>query len=83
MTKIQTFVASLMLIVVLSMSALAGDMNTPPCAPGDINTPPCSSAQLVTDEPTNLEQTPTSPAVEPVVISMIAEAAVAAVLSVW
>ena len=41
---------SLTLLCALSMTALAGDTNSPPCVPGDTNSPPCASAQYTTDD---------------------------------
>jgi hypothetical protein len=41
---------SVTLLCVLSMTAFAGDTNSPPCAPGDTNSPPCAAAQITPDD---------------------------------
>jgi hypothetical protein len=41
---------SLTLLCVLSMTAFAGDTNSPPCAPGDTNSPPCAAGQIIPDD---------------------------------
>ena len=41
---------SVTLLCALSMTAFAGDTNSPPCAPGDTNSPPCASAQITADD---------------------------------
>jgi hypothetical protein len=41
---------SVTLLCALSMTAIAGDTNSPPCAPGDTNSPPCASAQITADD---------------------------------
>jgi len=83
MTKLRSLGASLILIFAMSVSAFAGDMSTPPCAPGDINTPPCASAQLATDDPGNPGEMGTPPVAETVVLNTIVDAALGAVLSVF
>ncbi len=55
MTKIRTLFATLMLALVLTGSALAGETQTPPCAPGETQTPPCTSAPVSTDTTINGE----------------------------
>jgi hypothetical protein len=44
MTKIRTLFATLVLMLVVTGSALAGETQTPPCAPGETQTPPCTLA---------------------------------------
>ncbi|HBB94848.1 MAG TPA: hypothetical protein DC054_05605 [Blastocatellia bacterium] len=43
---------SVTLLCVLSMTAFAGDTNSPPCAPdpGATNSPPCAAAQVIPDD---------------------------------
>jgi len=43
---------SITLLCVLSMTAFAGDTNSPPCSPdpGATNSPPCASAQITADD---------------------------------
>lgn len=41
---------SVTLLCALSMTAFAGDTNSPPCAPGDTNSPPCANAQIMADD---------------------------------
>jgi hypothetical protein len=86
MRNLKRLVVTLCLISVLAITALAGEIQTPPCAspdPGEIQTPPCSPAQLTTEDPTNPGETETPPAAETVVINSIVDAAVGAFLSVW
>ena len=59
MKNIRTLFATLMLALVLAGSALAGETQTPPCAPGETQTPPCTSAPVSGDSTTGGEtQTP-------------------------
>jgi len=41
---------SITLLCAFSMTAIAGDTSSPPCAPGDTSSPPCASAQLTPDD---------------------------------
>lgn len=60
MTKIRTLLATLMLALVVTGSALAGETQTPPCVPGETQTPPCTSAPASGDTTiTGETQTPT------------------------
>ena len=61
MEKLKRLIVSLTLVSVLAISAFAGEIQSPPCAPGEIQSPPCSSAPLLTDDPTVLSQTDTPP----------------------
>ena len=49
MTKIRTLLATLMLALVVTGSAFAGETQTPPCIPGETQTPPCTSAPVSGD----------------------------------
>ena len=60
MTKIRTLFASLILALVISSSALAGETQTPPCAPGETQTPPCSSNAVASTEPGETSTPPQS-----------------------
>ena len=67
------------------MTALGGDMQTPPCPPpdpGEMSTPPCSTAQRTTDDPTNPGEIQGPPATGTDVITTIVDAAVGTLLSV-
>jgi len=55
---------SLTLLCALSMTAFAGDTNSPPCAPGDTNSPPCASAQVTADDSVAPETVNSPPASE-------------------
>ena len=55
MTKIRTLFATLLLALVVTGSALAGETQTPPCAPGETQTPPCTSAPVSGDATTTGE----------------------------
>ena len=59
MTKIRTLFATLMLALVVTSSALAGETQTPPCVPGETQTPPCTSA--VSGDTTTTGETETPP----------------------
>ena len=50
MKNLKRLGVSVTLLCVLSLTALAGDTNSPPCAPGDTNSPPCAAAQVVPDD---------------------------------
>ena len=60
MTKIRTLFATLILALVVSGSALAGETQTPPCVRGETQTPPCPSAPL-SDDTTITGETQTPP----------------------
>ncbi len=49
MKNLKRLGVSVTLLCVLSLTTLAGDTNSPPCAPGDTNSPPCAAAQVVPD----------------------------------
>ena len=83
MTNPKVLVGSFTLILALAVSAFAGDISTPPCAPGDISTPPCSSGQVNTEDPIIPIESETAPEAESVVIGTVAEAALGAFLSVF
>jgi len=61
MKNIRTIFATLTLALVLAGSALAGETQTPPCAPGETQTPPCTSAPASGDS-TITGETQTPPA---------------------
>jgi hypothetical protein len=51
MKTLRTLSAAIALTLVLGISALAGETQTPPCAPaqpGEVSTPPCAMAQAPT-----------------------------------
>lgn len=61
MKNIRTLFATVTLALVLAGSALAGETQTPPCAPGETQTPPCMMAPVSGDSTTAGEtQTPPS-----------------------
>jgi hypothetical protein len=41
---------SVTLLCALSVTAFAGDTNSPPCVPGETSSPPCASAQITADD---------------------------------
>ena len=55
---------SVTLLCALSMTVIAGDTNSPPCAPGDTNSPPCASAQVTADDSVAPETVNSPPASE-------------------
>jgi len=83
MTKLKGLGATLGVISILTVSALAGEMQGPPCPPsepGETHGPPCATAQLATEDRTNPGQMSTPPAADTIVINAIADTAVAALL---
>jgi hypothetical protein len=73
-------VAAIALISVLGVSAFAGEILTPPCAPpdsGEILTPPCASPGQIETPPSSLApgQTDTPPAADTMSILSVTEAA--------
>ena len=58
MKNLKRLGVSVTLLCVLSMTAFAGDTNSPPCAPPDpgaTNSPPCAMAQITPDDPESAE----------------------------
>ena len=84
MSKLRRLTATFCLLSALAATALAGEIQSPPCStpdPGEIQSPPCSTAQPKTDDPTKPGYTEVSPAADTIVIAVV-EAAVGAFLSV-
>jgi hypothetical protein len=44
MNSLKKLSGAIALTFVLGLSAFAGEVETPPCAPGEIDTPPCATA---------------------------------------
>jgi hypothetical protein len=66
------------LTLVLGVSAFAGEVNSPPCAPPDpgiTETPPCAAAPLSSDDSTAPGQVDTPPASNTVDILAVVDAA--------
>ena len=66
---------SVTLLCVLSLTTLAGETNSPPCAPGETNSPPCAAAQLTPDDSVAPGQTNTPPASNTAVPPSVTEVA--------
>jgi hypothetical protein len=52
MKNLTRFGAAIILTLVLGLSALAGEVETPPCTPpvpGEVETPPCASQKALDD----------------------------------
>ena len=60
MKNIRTLFAIVMLALVITGSALAGETQTPPCAPGETQTPPCSSNAVGSTDPGETSTPPQS-----------------------
>ena len=58
MKNLRKLGATVVLTSVFALSAFAGEIQTPPCAPGQIDTPPCASALVDMDTPTEPSTTP-------------------------
>jgi hypothetical protein len=70
MTKIRTLFATLVLALVVTGSALAGETQTPPCVPGETQTPPCSSNSVGSTEPGETSTPPAS--IDPISLTELA-----------
>lgn len=64
------------LTFVLGVSAFAGEIDTPPCAPGDILTPPCAAAPLSPDDSAAPGEVETPPASDAAGIVAVVDAAI-------
>ena len=64
---------SVTLTLTLCVAALAGETNSPPCAPGETSSPPCSSP--LSDGASITGETSSAPAPESVDVISITEAA--------
>jgi len=52
MKNVKRLFLAITLTIVVAGTALAGEINAPPCPnPGEINAPPCTDNQLLSDEP--------------------------------
>ena len=76
MKNLKRLGVSVTLLCVLSLTTLAGDTNSPPCAPGDTNSPPCAMAQIASDDPVAPGDTNSPPASNSGAEYSIAEVAV-------
>jgi hypothetical protein len=70
MTKVRTLFATLVLALVVTGSALAGETQTPPCAPGETQTPPCGSNSVGSTEPGETSTPPAS--IDPISLTELA-----------
>ena len=78
MKNLKRLSAAVVLTFVLGLSAFAGEVNTPPCAPPDpgiMETPPYSAAPLSPDDSAAPDQTDTPPASDTVDIVSVVDAA--------
>lgn len=73
MKHVKTLALSLTLMSALSVAAVAGETESPPCAPGETGTPPCA-VQSVTEDPLVPGETSTPPALPTVAVTDITEA---------
>ncbi len=77
MKSLKRLVAAIVLTCALSLSAFAGETQTPPCAPpepGETQTPPCAAVQM-SDDPSAPGETSTPPAANAVDVLSVAETA--------
>ena len=52
MKNVKSLFLAMTLSIVVTGTALAGEVNAPPCPnPGEVNAPPCTDNQLLSDEP--------------------------------
>ena len=57
MNHLRRFGLAISLAVMLAGTAIAGETNTPPCAPGETNTPLCSTSEIITEEASETSST--------------------------
>ena len=76
MKNLKRLGVSVTLLCVLSLTTLAGDTNSPPCAPGDTNSPPCAMAPITPDDSVAPGSTNSPPASNSGAEYSIAEAAI-------
>ncbi|MDX6529066.1 MAG: hypothetical protein QOH41_1356 [Blastocatellia bacterium] len=74
MKNLRRLSAAVVLTFVLVVSAFAGEVETPPCAPGDILTP-CAAAQMSSDDSTAPGVALSTPASNTVDIVSVVDAA--------
>jgi len=81
MKGLKRLVVAFCLLSALAITAVGGEILTPPCpppAPGEVQAPPCSTVQL-SDNPTN----PDEIEYQAIVLDNIVSAAVGTLLSIW
>jgi len=78
MKNLKRLSAAVVLTFVLSLSAFAGEISTPPCAPpdpGETHGPPCAAAPLSPDDSAAPGEISTPPAADAVDIVSVVDAA--------
>jgi len=83
MNNLKKLVVGFCLMTLLTITALGGETESPPCAqpnPGETESPPCATVQSTADDSTTLEALQAFHA-ETVVITTTVEAAVGALLA--
>ena len=63
MKNLKRLCVAIALTLTIALSAFAGEIPSPPCAPGEIPSPPCSVAQNASDDSTVPGLTNTTPSV--------------------
>jgi hypothetical protein len=63
MKTLKRLCVAIALTLTIALSAFAGEIPSPPCAPGEIQSPPCLVAQNASDESTASGLTNTPPSV--------------------
>lgn len=58
MKNLRKLGVAVLLTCVLALSAFAGEIPTPPCAPGQIDTPPCAAVRSDTGTPAEASTAP-------------------------
>ncbi len=77
MKNLKRLGVSVTLLCALSLTTLAGETNSPPCAaPGETNSPPCATAQMTPDDSVAPGETNSPPASNSGAECSIAEAAI-------
>jgi len=61
MKTLKRFSSVLVLLLVLGVSALAGETNPPPCAPGETHSPPCAAPGETHTPPGEAQSSSTMP----------------------
>ena len=78
MKNLKRLSAAVLLTFVLSLSAFAGEIPTPPCAPpdpGQMSTPPCAAAPMTPDDSAAPGEVGTPPASNTLDIVSVVDAA--------
>ncbi len=87
MKRLKRMTMCVLVTLVVGLSALAGEVSSPPCPPpdpGEMSAPPCSATQLTSDDPVQGQTTDsTSVVTETVLTDTAIDLAVGSILSLF